>query len=63
MAFLQKMQILLKDVKLVALYLLVHLQDVIRQMGDKITAKGLAEESNIPIVPGYKGRYLKLMKK
>ena len=24
-------------------------------MGDKITAKGLAEESNIPIVPGYKG--------
>ena len=30
--------------------------DVIRQMGDKITAKGLAEESNIPIVPGYKGK-------
>ena len=29
--------------------------NVIRQMGDKITAKGLAEESNIPIVPGYKG--------
>jgi acetyl-CoA carboxylase biotin carboxylase subunit len=24
-------------------------------MGDKITAKGLAEDSNIPIVPGYKG--------
>ena len=29
--------------------------DVIRKMGDKITAKGLAEDSNIPIVPGYKG--------
>ena len=29
--------------------------NVIRQMGDKITAKGLAEESNIPIVPGFKG--------
>ena len=29
--------------------------NVIRQMGDKITAKGLAEDSNIPIVPGYKG--------
>lgn len=25
---------------------------VIRQMGDKITAKDLAEKSNIPIVPG-----------
>tara|TARA_B100000287_G_C20674142_1_gene794592 strand:- start:4568 stop:5911 length:1344 start_codon:yes stop_codon:yes gene_type:complete len=29
--------------------------NVIRQMGDKITAKDLAEKSNIPIVPGYKG--------
>jgi len=29
--------------------------DVIRKMGDKITAKGLAEDSNIPIVSGYKG--------
>jgi acetyl-CoA carboxylase biotin carboxylase subunit len=28
---------------------------VIRQMGDKITAKDLAEKSNIPIVPGYRG--------
>ncbi|MDB4253290.1 acetyl-CoA carboxylase biotin carboxylase subunit [Gammaproteobacteria bacterium] len=28
---------------------------VIRQMGDKITAKDLAEQSNIPIVPGYRG--------
>jgi acetyl-CoA carboxylase biotin carboxylase subunit len=28
--------------------------NVIRQMGDKITAKDLAEKSNIPIVPGYK---------
>ena len=28
---------------------------VIRQMGDKITAKDLAERSNIPIVPGYRG--------
>ena len=27
---------------------------VIRQMGDKITAKDLAEQSNIPIVPGYR---------
>ena len=24
-------------------------------MGDKITAKDLAEQSNIPIVPGYRG--------
>ena len=29
---------------------------VIRQMGDKITAKDLAEKSNIPIVPGYRGK-------
>ena len=29
--------------------------EVIRQMGDKITAKDLAEKSDIPIVPGYKG--------
>jgi acetyl-CoA carboxylase biotin carboxylase subunit len=29
---------------------------VIRQMGDKITAKGLAEKSGIPIVPGFKGQ-------
>ena len=29
--------------------------NVIRQMGDKITAKDLAEKSNIPTVPGYKG--------
>ena len=29
--------------------------DVVRKMGDKITAKSLAEDSNIPIVPGYKG--------
>ena len=29
--------------------------DVIRQMGDKITAKDLAEDSDIPTVPGYKG--------
>ena len=28
---------------------------VIRQMGDKITAKDLAEQSGIPIVPGYRG--------
>jgi acetyl-CoA carboxylase biotin carboxylase subunit len=28
---------------------------VIRQMGDKITAKDLAEKSDIPVVPGYKG--------
>jgi acetyl-CoA carboxylase, biotin carboxylase subunit len=28
---------------------------VIRQMGDKITAKDLAEQSDIPVVPGYKG--------
>ena len=28
---------------------------VIRQMGDKITAKDLAEQSKIPIVPGYRG--------
>ena len=29
---------------------------VIRQMGDKITAKDLAEKSGIPIVPGFKGQ-------
>jgi len=29
--------------------------DVIRKMGDKITAKDLAEDSDIPTVPGYKG--------
>ena len=28
---------------------------VIRQMGDKITAKDLAEQSGIPTVPGYRG--------
>ncbi|MDC1525464.1 acetyl-CoA carboxylase biotin carboxylase subunit [Gammaproteobacteria bacterium] len=28
---------------------------VIKQMGDKITAKDLAEQSGIPIVPGYRG--------
>ena len=30
--------------------------DVIKQMGDKITAKNLAEKSNIPTVPGFKGK-------
>ena len=29
--------------------------DVIRKMGDKITAKDLAEDSDIPTVPGFKG--------
>ena len=29
---------------------------VVRQMGDKITAKELAEKSSIPTVPGYKGK-------
>ncbi|MDA7818773.1 ATP-grasp domain-containing protein, partial [Gammaproteobacteria bacterium] len=29
--------------------------DIIRKMGDKITAKTLAEKSGIQIVPGYKG--------
>ena len=29
--------------------------NVIRKMGDKITAKDLAEDSDIPTVPGYKG--------
>ena len=29
---------------------------VVRQMGDKITAKVLAEKSGIPTVPGYKGK-------
>tara|TARA_B100001029_G_scaffold164400_1_gene155227 strand:+ start:4322 stop:5665 length:1344 start_codon:yes stop_codon:yes gene_type:complete len=29
---------------------------VIKQMGDKITAKNLAEKSNIPTVPGFKGK-------
>ncbi|MBD63557.1 MAG: acetyl-CoA carboxylase biotin carboxylase subunit [Gammaproteobacteria bacterium] len=30
--------------------------NVIKQMGDKITAKDLAEKSNIPTVPGFKGK-------
>ena len=29
---------------------------VIKKMGDKITAKNLAEKSNIPTVPGFKGK-------
>jgi acetyl/propionyl-CoA carboxylase alpha subunit len=49
-----KILILQKCVKKVVLNLLVQVSDTIKKMGDKITAKTLAEDSGIQIVPGYK---------